>query len=382
MLYWSDFLHIYQPPQQDPEILNQVTKESYLKIIKLLNLYPKLKITLNISGSLLEQLDHNGYIKVINDLKQLIKKGKIEIVGSAMYHPILPLLPEKEIKRQIELHNEICLKRFGKAYKPTGFYIPEMAYSKSVAKIVKQMGFKWIILDEINFPGKTIDVNTKYKIKNNGLNVVFRNRKFSKSFPPESIVNSLENIKDKYLITAHDGELYGHWHKNGDKDYKKAYTHKDIKPITISQYLKQLKTTKEISPKKASWESTPEELKNKMPYALWDNPKNKIHQLLWQLRALAIKSVSKNSNDPQYIWSRGHLDRGLASCSWWWAAEKRPDIFSPITWNPTEIEKGLKELINSIRSLQNLNPQTKLEAEKIYISLTKAIWHKHWKKYA
>ena len=137
-----------------------------------------------------------------------------------------------------------------------------------------------------------------------------------------------------------------------------------------------------ISPRNASWESTEKELKSKIPYALWDDPKNKIHKLLWELRELAITTINKNNNDPQYIWSRNHLDRGLASCSWWWAAEKKPDVFSPITWNPSEIEKGLKELINSIRSLQNIDSKTKLRAEKIYINLTKAIWNKHWKKYA
>ena len=74
MLYWVDFLHIYQPPNQDPETLDQVTKESYLYIIELLKKYPKLKITLNISGTLLEQFNNNNYIKIIEEIKSLIKK--------------------------------------------------------------------------------------------------------------------------------------------------------------------------------------------------------------------------------------------------------------------------------------------------------------------
>lgn len=388
MLYWIDFLHIYQPPNQDPAILDQVTKESYLHIIKLLKKYPRLKFTLNISGTLQEQLNHNGYLKVITEIKTLVKKGKIELVGSAMYHPILPLLPRSEIKRQIQLHNEISLERFGKNYKPKGFYLPEMAYSKKVADVIKEMGFKWIILDEIHFPGKEVNNNTKYKIKNNGLFVVFRNRNLSKSFPPEVIFKNLEKLNQKskqnnYVITAHDGELYGHWHKEDVGGYyRKSFTSRKIQNITVSEYLKSIRKTKEITLKNANWESTPAELNSKIPYALWDDPKNKIHQLLWELRELAIKAIRGNENDPQYIWSRNHLDRGLASCSWWWAAERRPDVFSPITWNPTEIEKGLKELISSIRSLQNIKPEVKLKAEKIYLALVKNIWQKHWKKYA
>jgi len=381
-LNWINFLHIYQPPSQDPAILELVTEESYRLIIKLLKKYPKMKLSLNISGSLLEQMKCNGFKKTIDEIRKLVEAGKIELTGTAMYHPILPLLPEKEIRRQIQLQNEILIDFFGKAYKPKGFYLPEMAYSKKVANIIKDMGFKWLILDEIHFPKKTLDTSKKYTIKDNGLVVIFRNRDFSKSFPPESITKRQSEIKNKFLITAHDGEMYGHWHKNGDQYYKAVFTNKNIKHLTVSEYISQLKSTESINPKNASWETTESDLKQKLPYALWHNPKNKIHGLLWDLRNIAIKSVNRDSNDPQYFWARSHLDRGLASCSWWWAAEKRPDAFSPITWNPTEIEKGLKELVNSIRSLAKLNKQTKIQAEDVYIKLTRAIWKKHWKKYS
>jgi len=311
-----------------------------------------------------------------------VKEKRIELVGSAMYHPILPLLPTSEIRRQIQLHNNISLETFGKIYQPQGFFLPEMAYDKKSADVIKKMGFKWIVLDSIHFPGKVINNSIKYKIKNNGLVVVFRSRKYSKNFPPRSIVNNLTKISEDNIITAHDGELYGHWHTDKENFTGQAFSHPQIKFNTFSQYISKLQKTKFITPKKASWESTEAELKNKIFYGLWNNPKNKIHQLLWDLRELAIMAVEKDKKDPQYFWARNHLDRGLSSCSWWWAAERQPDVFSPITWNPTEIEKGLKELINSIRSLKKINSQTKLKAEKIYVALTKAIWDKHWKKYA
>lgn len=387
MLKWVEFLHIYQPPNQDSGIIKQVTDESYNHIIWLLKKYPNFKITLNISGSLLEQLNNNGYTKLIKDIKLLIKKGKIELVSSAMYHPILPLLPEDEIKRQIQLNNEIIIEKFGLNYKINGFYLPEMAYNSKVAKVIKELGYKWIILDEIHFPEKQYSNKIKYKIHNNGLYVIFRNRQYSKSFPPESIIKNIEELNNppknnNYLITAHDGELYGHWHKNDNGYYQKVFKHKDIKNILISEYLNILKTTKEITPRSANWESTETELNKNIPYALWQDPKNKIHKKLLELRELAIEIINKNEDDPNYFWARKHLDYGLASCYSWWAAEKQPDSFSPITWNPTEIEKGLKELISSVRSLQNIKPNIKLKAEKLYLFLTKAIWQKHWKKYA
>ncbi|MEK7072593.1 MAG: hypothetical protein AAB969_03415, partial [Patescibacteria group bacterium] len=272
-------------------------------------------------------------------------------------------------------------------YQPNGFYLPEMAYNPKMAEIIKDLGYKWIILDEIHAGKNSLNNKVKYKIKNNGLYVIFRDRKYSKSFPPESIIKNIKELNNptkdnNYLITAHDGELYGHYHKNDYGYYERVFNNKSIRNLLISEYLKSLKRTEEITPRSANWESTEIELKKHIPYALWDNPKNKIHKKLWELRELAIKTLNKNQSDSNYLWSRRHLDHGLSSCYWWWAAERKPDSFSPIAWNPTEVEKGLKELINSIRSLKNADSKTKLKAEKLYLFLTKAIWQKHWKRYA
>lgn len=380
-MYWINFLHLHQPPNQEAGTLKQVDQESYQLIFQLFDKYPNIKATLNISGSLLEQMRQQKDWPWLEKLKKLIQNKRVELTASVKYHPILPLLPTNEIQRQIQLHQEISRDIFGPLYRPRGFFLPEMAYGRSVARLIEKMGFSWIILDEIHFPDGKPRPNILYQIKNTNLKVIFRNRHYSKSFPPESIITNFNQIKEQYLITAHDGEMYGHWHKD-QKFYHQVFTHTKIKTLTVSEYLRRLKIKKSVSPRAASWESTEKELKQGIPLALWSDPKNKIHQQLWELRKIAIKVVEKNRENPQYFWARNHLDRGLSSCSWWWAAEKKPDVFSPVTWNPNEIEKGLKELINSVRSLEKINPRTKLKAEKIYLSLIKNIWHKHWKKYA
>src|SRR3989344_9509920 len=100
MIYWVNFLHIYQPPGQDPRVLKRVVEESYLTIINLFHAYPLIKITLNVSGSLLEALDgEKEYDGLLLELKNLVQGGRVELVGSAMYHPILSLLPKDEIVR-------------------------------------------------------------------------------------------------------------------------------------------------------------------------------------------------------------------------------------------------------------------------------------------
>jgi len=144
-LYWVNFLHFYQPPFLSPALLKIIIKESYEFILKHLEKYPNRKLTLNISGSLTEHLKKEDQ-SVLNRLKKLVVDGQVELVSSAKYHPILPLLPLMEVKRQIKLHDDINRAVFGAAYQPTGFYLPEMAYSRPVAELLGERLWNTVIL--------------------------------------------------------------------------------------------------------------------------------------------------------------------------------------------------------------------------------------------
>ena len=112
-MYWSNFLHIYQPPTQTEEIVRKVTDEGYRTLVRVLGEAPESKITLNVNAVLTEQLARYGLDDVILGLRELAERGQIEFTGSAMYHPILPLIPEDEVIRQVKLNNEVNQRYFG-----------------------------------------------------------------------------------------------------------------------------------------------------------------------------------------------------------------------------------------------------------------------------
>ena len=149
VVYFSFLFHIYQPPIQIPPVVKQIVNESYRPIVNALRDHPEVKITLNINGTLTEQLNDFGYIDLIEGLSTLGSRGQIEFTGSGKFHPLLPLIPEPEIRRQIELNNETNKKFFGSAYNPRGFFPPEMAVSDEVVSVVREMGFEWIIMSGI-----------------------------------------------------------------------------------------------------------------------------------------------------------------------------------------------------------------------------------------
>jgi alpha-amylase/alpha-mannosidase (GH57 family) len=377
---WVNFLHIYQPPWQTVGVVQQVASQSYEYLVYLFKKYPKYRATINISGCLLDML---AEIRpdLVKELQKLVSRQQIELTATAKFHPLLPLLSQEEIIRQIKLNTE-TLKKFFPGAKPSGFYLPEMAYSQRVAKIIKQLGYKWIILDPI-CANEKIDNNIRYSIKNIGLAVIFRDRIISKKYPAEEIYHKLERIiTNETIITATDGEIYGHRHEDWQGHIEKVISNKNLETKTVSQYMLGLNKKKTITLRSGTWESTPQELKSNKPFVMWADPHNKIQQDLWVLVALATSLLKKYKKDPSFQWARMHLDQGLISCTFWWASARKPSDFSPLTWHPDMIDNGVEELVRSVRSLQRATTKEKIQAEKLYLEVKKNTWMIHWKKYS
>src|SRR5690242_12085629 len=96
-VYIVYLFHIYQPPWQTKEVLEENYNKYYLPLLEVLESRPEYKVTLNISASLTEQLARENKAEFFERVKKLVLKGQIELVGSAAYHPVLPLIPEEEI---------------------------------------------------------------------------------------------------------------------------------------------------------------------------------------------------------------------------------------------------------------------------------------------
>jgi len=420
-MIWINFLHLYQPANTEFYNIRKALDKSYWRLLRLVEEHPDLRMTFNISGCLLERLEEAKEKSFLDRLKFLVNKGRIELTGSAYYHGFLPLLPEREVIRQIKANEKILRKFFGKNFKPRGFFLPEMAYSEPVAKIVKKMGYEWLILDEVSYSGGTKSrpkIDELYRDAASGLKIVFRNRDISSAYPPDVLLPilkdeqksirdehkklviekkleikastvgelvSLKNNTEQIIITATDAELYGLRHEDPSAEIEKIVKIKNLRTVTVSSYLARLNKQKAVKIKifPSSWESTSGEVRSGQAYALWQDKNNKIQTNLWKLAKLALGLEEKYKKDKNYYWYRWHLSRGLASCTFWWASARDfSKIFGPYAWSPDDIERGLEDIVRSVRSLNDKRTKKiKIEAEGYYLRIKKLIWETHWKKH-
>ncbi len=362
-MYWANFLHIYQPPTQSKEILDRVTHESYRKIVSGLLDNPNAKVTLNINGVLTEMLVLNGHQDVIDGLKTLLDRGQMELTASAKFHPLLPKMPDDVIIRQIQHNHETNQKYFGDLYKPKGFFPPEMAYNDHVGKVIKELGYKWIILDEMA-SSVPYQPNKTYK-NSDGMYFFFRERGASFKIlsaqlgTAESVIREFGDRipNNEYLLTAMDGETFGHHRLGLEQLLLEMYQSKVVPTVTISELIDLFPNTIEVAPRSSTWALMTKDLIKNTPFSRWDDPENPVHQKQWQLTQLAL-DLSNNEQDNEKLL----LDQALHSDQYWWASAKP-------WWSLEMIERGAFDLLTAIREFKHATDEDKNKAWNIYIEI-------------
>ncbi|MEK7478045.1 MAG: hypothetical protein AAB645_01600 [Patescibacteria group bacterium] len=379
---WANFLHIYQPADQQPDILEAIVVQSYRPILSHLIKNPNIHLTLNVTGALLELFDKYGYPDLINMLRKLGEDGKVEFTGSAKYHAFLPFVKDDDIIRQIKINNETLAFYLGKGYKPRGFFPPEMAYSKNIVPLIESLGFAWIILDEIalnGIPG-SVDYTKIYKIKNSNLRVFFRERKLS-NLIMSAIVRSPATLRavmkndlgsSRYIITAMDGETFGHHRPGLEKLLFNILATPDFNLVSVSDLFDSYKDEVEIEPVASTWASSKEDIDNGIQFLSWKDPANSIHSWQWELFNLVRGQVkSMNPSYSRYEEVIHRMDISTASDHFWWASAKP-------WWSLEMIEDGAYRLLDTIRMVPDVPAESLTRARDLYemIISTAFMWQR------
>lgn len=370
-MYWANFLHIYQPPTQKKYWVEKITAESYRAIVRGLKEHGTAKATININGILCELLARYGGTDVLDDLRLLLQRGQVELTASAKYHPLLPKLPVDEIKRQVKLNTETSRKYFGDLYQPKGFFPPEMGFSVDVAKVIKELGYQWIIVDELSY-GRTVEQMQHDRVYTvDGLGdfaIFFRERKMSYKIlsgqlgSGELLIDSLgERLKkNEYMLTAMDGETFGHHRPGMEHLLFEIYESKRLETVTISELLDLFPQRESLAPLPSTWALMEKDLEKNEPFSRWDDSRNPIHAMQWRLTNLAIKTTHRLKPEAkQFKEVRALLDRAIHSDQYWWASAKP-------WWSLEMIEAGAKELKDTVQTNPKSTKKEKELSQQLY----------------
>ncbi len=390
MIYWAQLLHFYQPPTQVPSILKKICDESYRPLLQVLEEFPNARVTINFNGVLTDMLMDCGHKDVIDGLRGLAENGQLEFTGTGKYHPILPLIPKEEAKRQIDLNIQTNRRSFGKGYAPQGFFPPEMCYSRGILLPIVKSGCRWIILSGIACPAEwPLDIIYRVEYEGQDVAVFFRddvlsNRISFQDLGAKEFIAHLEDWQGQkqsiYVVTAMDAETYGH-HIQGWERIFLARVYEELEPtaehleevkqakalagqhaaflangeaagkiqmVTISQLLDLFPQGHPIEPRPSSWSTTADDMEAGNYFPLWQDRNNEVHRLQWEHLNICIELVNKalecaDNDESRHsaAIARGLLDRAEHSCQMWWAS-KRP------MWDINLIHMGLLDQLRTV----------------------------------
>lgn len=341
-LFWANLIDFYQPPNCDRSTLEKIVQQSYLPLLRVFEQTPTTGFTINLPGSTIDLLIKTGFGKVIKKIAQLAERGQIDFTMTPKYQPLIPLMDDDDIDRQIDAHNKICKRYFGIDYKPQGFYSPFLAYSPKVAKAAARFALKWVAIDEYSIRYKNQGgINALFMDKSAGgillmgchrevsdlLGGSFRLQKVPRSAAEFMQMSAKKISSDRYFITRLDARNIGYDNPGRHGFLRALLKDNKLKPVTVTQLRRFIKRKDFARGVDGSIYTPANNSKKRKPFGLWNNPQNQIQQTLWKLFKMGLTEVRNAGakGDSQCVRARDMYDSasaGLnwasASCSPWW----------------------------------------------------------------
>lgn len=363
-VFHATILNLHQPSGNLEGLLDQGSWEPK-EILFALDRIPRAvkgyediaRVHLSLSGTLLETLSNPTFqervygIVKCGDLLYNLRNPALNILATAYYHPVLPLIPEADRKEHIVRwlgigHHLFDYQQF------CGFWPPEMAFSMELIPLLKRAGFKYVVVDSENVVAKTPMSWHELRYRphiarfgNEEIVVIVRDRDLSNAqeggMEPEWFVNEVtERTRHcdfpALVTTCTDGDNGG-WFRNvkWESNYWGAFyqplmqisreANLTFKPTFIDEYLHNFGAYGEVIVRSGAWNTGDH---SGIGFVQWTGSfaqKEALKRLQYvsrELHDLRWTEAKKGCPDPGYavkleqaMW---RLLRAETSCNFYW----------------------------------------------------------------
>jgi hypothetical protein len=394
-MYLAFLLDFFQPPAQSYDVIDQITRECYLPLVELFNCDLNPRFTVSLANSLGFLFEEYGKDEVTRELRRAIENGKAELVNSGSSHPIFPLIPEQEVRRQIGLDIEFKRANLGVS-RTAGIFSPELCYDDNLVDLYRDMRFTWTLVDDQVMAMNGIPVPEEYVFQIADLAVLMRNSFWSerirrpkdtgwrwtgKEFVEYLDAEAAQRTEDCYRIIALAGETFGHHLKYYQETFLRDMLFalkgcESVRLLTISELLTvsslpKVAKAREQGKKfayfpRCSWATRPEDYQRGDFYPHWQSKGNAVHAGLWELSGLILEACrdidfENDANNKLRVL----LDGAFYSTQYYWA--------SLWFWRPERIYEGIDGQMRALYACARLTRNSALleSGKRVY---TRLMW--------
>ena len=224
-------VHQHQPVGNFGYVFEEHTRDVYLPLLKALADRDFFPIVMHLSGPLLEWLEssHSKYLDMVGELAAA---GKIEMLLSGYYEPLLAALPRTDRVEQILWMREAIQSRFGVS--ATGLWLTERVWEPELAADLADAGVRYVLVDDRHFLVTGFErhqLHVPWRTESDGkyvdvLAIDERLRYLIPFRPPSEIAEYVRDLRAAghgLAVFADDGEKFGGWPGTREWVYDKGW---------------------------------------------------------------------------------------------------------------------------------------------------------------
>jgi 4-alpha-glucanotransferase len=235
-------LHSHQPVGNFDYVFEHGYQVSYLPFLQTLARFPQVQAVLHYSGPLLEWLSDNQP-DFFNLIRELIRRGQVEIMGGGHYEPILPVISYDDRVGQLSFMSRYLKKKLGVTIR--GAWLTERIWEPHLPVALAETGLEYVTVDDSHFLAAGFDLESLHDYylseDENSLLAIFPiSERLRYMIPFHEVEEVLEFFRAKAsslpsgstLVLADDGEKFGMWPGTHDWVYKQGWLEKFFTSLT------------------------------------------------------------------------------------------------------------------------------------------------------
>lgn len=130
----------HQPLAAESDAIEHAVSVCYEPVLVALEEAANARVAVHFSGHLLDHLSRKREDFLMR-LKALARAGRVEILGGLFYGSIPAILPEADVRAQVQMAAEYWESFIGRA--PSGFWLPELAWTAELPRMLDESGLDY-----------------------------------------------------------------------------------------------------------------------------------------------------------------------------------------------------------------------------------------------
>lgn len=208
-------VHHHQPVGNLGEAVDRAFEGAYLPLLGLLEAHDDLRVSLHYSGLLLERLEQRP--EALKTLKKLVSSGRVELLGGAMFEPLLPLVSCGDAIAQMRHQSSMLERLFGVA--PSGAWLAEFAWEPNFPALIADSGLSFTVLDDAQCLAAGLEARqlvraVRTEDQGRSVAIVAASQEFTRLIPFASVNDVISRLRERarsggMLSVALDAETLG-----------------------------------------------------------------------------------------------------------------------------------------------------------------------------